>query len=65
MKYRKLPGRLHQWHNHPSCPEWPDSGYFIENELDIPQEKDICPNCASIAKLGAKTPEIKKKTDKQ
>ena len=31
MKYRKLPGRIHQWHNHPWCPEWP-TDEFLEHE---------------------------------
>jgi len=49
MKYRKLPGRIHAWHNHPSCPELPVEG-FIEHE-STPQEGDICPVCATLAKI--------------
>jgi hypothetical protein len=46
LRYRKLAGPLHQWHNTPFCPEWPTSGY-TEHE-DTPAEKDICPKCESI-----------------
>ncbi len=62
MKYRKLPGNLHQWHNQPPCPEWPDSGFM---EHDAPEEKTICSNCASITKLGAKAAEPSKEPKKK
>lgn len=51
MKYRKLSGRLHQWHDQPSCSEWPESSY-LEHET-TPDEAEICPRCASIAELRA------------
>jgi hypothetical protein len=60
MKYRKLPGRVYQWHNHPSCPEWPEAGYL---ERENPAKKVICLHCASITKLGTKT--TKPEPDKQ
>ncbi len=49
MKYRKLPGRIHQWHDHPRCPEWPREG-FIEHET-TPPESDLCPVCVTLAKI--------------
>jgi len=49
MKYRKLPGRIHQWHNHPSCPELPAEN-FIEHEA-TPPETTICPVCMTLAKI--------------
>ena len=62
MRYRKLPGRIHQqWHNQPSCPEWPESGYM---EHAKPKAKVICLHCASLTKLEAKPPRAKK-ADKQ
>ena len=59
MKYRTIPGRIHQWHNQPSCLNWPHSGYM---EHDIPEEKQICQNCPSITNF--KTAAAKEKTDK-
>jgi hypothetical protein len=58
LRYRKLAGRLHQWHDTPHCPEWPTSG-FVEHEA--PAEKDICPKCISFNAL-EKQIEITKKT---
>jgi hypothetical protein len=49
FRFRKLPGRIHQWHNHPLCPEWPASG-FVEHEAN-PEKIDICPTCASMNEL--------------
>lgn len=49
MKYRKLPGRIHQWHYHPACPELPTQG-FIEHE-STPQKTDVCPVCVTLAKI--------------
>jgi len=63
MKYRKLPGRIHQWHNHPWCPEWP-TDEFLEHE-GSPKKEDICPHCASITQLESKNSEPKKKDRQQ
>lgn len=49
MLYRKRPGRVHKWHNHPLCAEWPDAEY-VEHET-TPAAKDICPECAAIERL--------------
>jgi hypothetical protein len=54
MKYRKLPGTLYKWHNHPACPEWPLAGYVRHD--DTPEETEICPICAMISKFQSETP---------
>jgi phage FluMu protein Com len=63
MKYRKRPGRIHQWHNQPWCPEWP-TDEFLEHKGN-PKVNDICPHCTAIAELEEKTTEIRKATDKK
>lgn len=49
MKYRKLPGRIHPWHHHASCPELPTEG-FVEHET-TPPETVICPESITLAKI--------------
>jgi hypothetical protein len=60
LRYRKLPGPIHHWHNTPFCPEWPTSGYS-EHE-GTPAEKDICPNCNSFNALEKEIENAKKTT---
>jgi hypothetical protein len=55
MAYRKLPGRLHQWHNNPRCPDWPVAEYLEQDE--IPEDRDICPKCRALNKVEGKEPQ--------
>jgi hypothetical protein len=54
MRYRKLPGRLHEWHIHPLCPEWPVYG-FVEHETH--PNDNICATCISMNNLEAELAE--------
>jgi hypothetical protein len=53
MEYRKLPGRLHEWHNNPQCPDWPESGY-LEHER-TPEDHEICSKCIELTEAEAKS----------
>jgi hypothetical protein len=46
MAYRKLPGRLNQWHNNPSCPDWPMADYVLTDM--VPADQDLCETCIRL-----------------
>jgi hypothetical protein len=49
FRYRKLPGAIHQWHNNPFCPEWPNEGFLLHEGM--PDSKTICPTCTSMNEI--------------